>query len=424
MSTSSLPMKTPDLPRADLEMPAGTGARKRRRALAFVALAAVIAIAIGGGVLKNRTTKDSAATPAHVTPALTITTAAARLATWPVTVSASGAIAPWQEASIGARVGGLTLTDIRVNVGDVVKRGQLLARFDADVLRADEAQLRAAIAHAEATAAQTDANRQRALSLKESGGISEQDILQYVTSAATARAAVAAANAQLASKQLQLRYAEVLAPDDGTISARSAALGAVTPAGQELFRLIRQNRLEWRGELTAPQLSQIVAGQRVWLTLPDGGSTVATVRQTAPSLDGQSRLGTVFADLEPRGTARAGMYANGEIATALRIGLVVPAPSVVIRDGRSYVLQVQNAGVTSKVALRLVTVGRRRGAEVEIAEGLAAGAVVAVQGAGFLNDGDVVRVSGSAAAFPLPGPAAPIVAERHPPRASPGSKPT
>lgn len=344
-----------------------------RKRLVAVALAATV-LAGGGLFLATR----SAATPAPAQPAaaLTVTVAAATQAQWPVTLEASGAVAPWQEAVIGAQVAGLRLADIRVNVGDRVKRGQVLAVFDADLLRADEARLKAAWQQAEA-------NRQRALQLKASGGISEQDVLKYVTDADVAKA-------QLQSTQLQIRYAEVAAPDDGVISARSATLGAVSNSGQELFRLIRQNRLEWRGELTAAQLARVEAGQRIGLILPDGTAATAKVRQTAPSLDGQTRLGTVYADIEPGGAARAGMYAKGSVVLAQSPAITVPAVSVVIRDGRSYVPKLA-AG--DRIDLQAVTVGRRQGDAVEIVAGIAVGDQVAVEGAGFLNDGDVVRVA-------------------------------
>src|SRR5690606_17241047 len=129
------------------------------------------------------------------------------------------------------------------------------ARFDTSTLRAEEAQLVAALAQARGVAAQADANRARALQLKGSGGISEQEVQRYVTEAITAEAQVASAQAQLEAKRLQLRQADVTAPDDGVISARAATLGAVATNGQELFRLVRQNRLEWRGEFTAAQLA-------------------------------------------------------------------------------------------------------------------------------------------------------------------------
>ena len=71
---------------------------------------------------------------------------------------------------------------------------------------------------------------------------------------------VAAAEARLASKRLQLTYATVVAPDAGVVSARTATLGAVASVGQELFRLIRGNRLEWRAEVTASELARIRPG--------------------------------------------------------------------------------------------------------------------------------------------------------------------
>nr|WP_057929956.1 efflux RND transporter periplasmic adaptor subunit [Burkholderia ambifaria] len=354
----------------------------RKRLIPVILSAA--ALAAGIAFFATRTT----ATPAPPRPAaaLTVTVTTATQTQWPATLDASGAIAPWQEAIIGAQVSGLRLAAVSVNVGDRVRRGQVLAVFDADLLRADEARLQAAWEQAEA-------NRQRALRLKGSGAISEQDILQYVTQADIAKA-------QLRSTQLQLRYAQVTAPDDGIISARSATVGAVSSNGQELFRMIRQNRLEWRGELTASQLAQVKAGQRISLALPDGTAATASVRQTAPSVDGQTRLGIVYADLEPGSAARAGMYANGSVVLAQRPAVIVPAASVIIRDGRSYVPRL--TGV-DRVTLQAVAVGRRQGSSVEIVSGVATGDKVIVQGAAFLNDGDIVHVVTAAPAAQASG---------------------
>lgn len=342
--------------------------RKTGIAAAVLAVAAACTLIIA-------TTSEATPVPARPAAAMTVTVAAAGNAKWPALLEASGAIAPWQEAVIGAQVSGLRLAEIRVNVGDQVKRGQVLAVFDADLLRADEARLSASWQQAEA-------NRQRALQLKGSGGISEQDVLQYVTQADVAKA-------QLQSTRLQLRYAVVTAPDDGVISARSATVGAVSGSGQELFRMIRQGRLEWRGELTAAQLAQVKQGQRIGLDLPDGSTATARIRQSAPSLDAQTRLGIVYADLEPGSAARAGMYAKGSVVLAQTPAVTVPSASVVIRDGRSYVATL---AADDRVHLQAVTVGRRQGGAVEIASSLAAGTKVVVQGAGFLNDGDAVRV--------------------------------
>jgi RND family efflux transporter MFP subunit len=344
-------------------------------------------IALGGALgigaftlLGPRRAPSASPLPAAVpAPALTVSTAAPRRLVWPATLAASGAVAPWQEASIGAQIGGYQLIDVRVNVGDHVKKGQLLAKFDPALLLADQAQL-------QANFDQVEANRKRAETLGSGGVLSAQDLLQARTLAKTAAA-------QLASKQLQLRYAEVLAPDDGTISSRTATLGAVASVGQELFRLIRQDRLEWRGELTARQLAQIKPGQEVTLTLPEGTTATARVRETAPELDSQSRLGMVYADITRGSPARAGMYADGRVVLRESPALTVPAESVVIRDGRSYVATVSAVAGVPRVRMQAVTVGRRQSGDAEITQGINGDDQVIIQGAGFLNDGDVVRLS-------------------------------
>jgi RND family efflux transporter MFP subunit len=353
-----------------------------RRILIAVALIAV-GVALGAGtltVLGRHAAPPAATTPAVVpAPALTVSTAAPRRVVWPATLAASGAVAPWQEASVGAQIGGYQLIEVRANVGDRVRKGQLLARFDPALLRADETQL-------QANSDQAEANLKRAETLGSGGVLSAQDLLQARTLAKTAAA-------QLGSKQLQLRYTEVLAPDDGTISSRTATLGAVASVGQELFRLIRQDRLEWRGELTAQQLAQIKPGQQIMLTLPEGTVATAHVRQTAPVLDSQSRLGLVYADITPGSQARAGMYTDGRVVLRESPALAVPAESVVIRDGRSYIATVSEVGGIPRVRMQAVTVGRRQGGDTEITQGLNPDDQIIVQGAGFLNDGDVVRLS-------------------------------
>ncbi|HEY4316023.1 MAG TPA: efflux RND transporter periplasmic adaptor subunit [Herbaspirillum sp.] len=363
--------------------PSENPSRRRSRIVVIGAIALAVIVIAGAAALVVQRSNPAAKTAAPATaPALTVTSAAPRRLQWPTTLEASGAIAAWQEASIGTQIGGYQLIDVRVNVGDQVQKGQILARLDPALLLAEQTQLQANLDQAEA-------NRKRMQSLQGSGGVSDQDILQFVTQAKTAAA-------QLASKQLQLRYTNVVAPDDGVISSRTATLGAVAPVGQELFRLIRRNRLEWRGELTAAQLPHIGIGQQIALTLPDGSSAAARVRQTAPSLDAQSRLGIVYADLVAGSLARAGMYASGRIELGQSPALAIPAQSVVIRDGRSYVLKLADDSATPKVVQQAVTVGRRNGADAEIVQGLNEADRIVVQGAGFLNDGDTVRLAASA----------------------------
>lgn len=318
--------------------------------------------------------------------ALTVTTATPLRMTWPDVVIAQGAVAPWEEASIGTQIGSYQLIEVRANVGDQVRRGQVLARLNGALLRAEEAQLLA-------RHSQADANDRRARGLQGVGGISDQEALQFATEARTA-------SALLGAKRLELQYTTIRAPDDGVISARSATTGAVVPAGQELFRMIRKNRLEWRGELAAQHIVVARRDQMVTLSLPGGGSARAKIRAFAPALDAASRLGIVYADILPGSRARAGMYANGAIAVGESTALVVPAECVVIRDGRSYVMLLSKAGKRSDVALRAVTTGRRKHDQVEITHGLTGAEQLVRRGAAFLDDGDVVDIADAGKARP------------------------
>ncbi len=365
--------------RFDHVAPARRGTKSRRGLVIGLAAAGILILGVGGFLALRHA--RAPAPPAKATPSLTVTAASPRQVTWTDVLETSGAIAPWQEASIGAQIGGYQLSDVRVNVGDQVKKGQILARFDPDLLRADEAQLSANYDMAAA-------NEKRALALQKVDAMAAQAVDQAVTAEKTALA-------QLNSKRLQLRYTDVVAPDDGVISSRTATLGAVMPVGQEMFRMIRQNRLEWRGELTAQQMVHVAIGQRIAITLPDGSDAVATVREMAPSLDNNSRLGTVYADIAPGSHARAGMYADGRVSLDQTPAMVIPADAVVVHDGRDYVLKLADGSATPRVHEQLVTTGRRQGNDIEVVQGLSQSDRVVASGAGFLGDNDVVRVAGA-----------------------------
>jgi RND family efflux transporter MFP subunit len=295
----------------------------------------------------------------------------------------------WQEASIGTEANGLRLASVNVNVGDVVQRGQGLAVFAAETVTADLAQSRAAVAEAEAALAEATDNAQRARILQTTGAMSAQQINQYITAERTAQARLAAVQAAERVQQLRLAQTRVLAPDDGVISSRSATVGAVLPAGQELFRLVRRGRLEWRAEVAASELAKLKPGQIARVT-PVGGETMeGTLRVVAPTVDTQTRNGVVYVDLQPDAAARAGMFARGEFDVGTDRTMTLPQSAVQLRDGFSYVLRI---GADSKVMQTKVSVGRRTGDRIEITGGIEASERVVESGGSFLGDGDLVRV--------------------------------
>lgn len=378
--------------------------RRRTLLAASLVVGGLVAATAGALIWLDPSTPSA---PTAVKPAMTVVLGSAGLQLWPATIKASGAVAAWQETIIAGQIGGLQLREVRVNVGDRVKRGQVLATFDPTAPRAEQARLSAALAQAVAAEAQAKANQARAASLADSGAISAQEVLRYATEADSAAAAADSARAALDAQREQLRYVEVRAPDDGVIVARSASPGAVGGVGAELFRMIPRERLEWRGEFTAAQLSRVSPGGTVELALPDGGKARARIRQTAPSLDPQTRMGLVYADLVEAGSARAGMYAEGLILLADLPAVTAPSASVVLRDGRHYIFMATPRGENLIVKAHQVVIGRRQNAEVEILQPLPKGARVVVTGAGFLKDGDIVREAhpGSRAQDSQTGPA-------------------
>ncbi|HNQ10738.1 MAG TPA: efflux RND transporter periplasmic adaptor subunit [Giesbergeria sp.] len=331
--------------------------------------------------------QDSAKSPR---PALTVQTAPPQRTAMAQRLAANGNVAAWQEASIGAESNGLRLTEVRVNVGDSVKAGQVLATFAAEMVQADVAQARASLLEAKAHAAEAASNAERARTLQASGALSAQQIEQYTTAAQAAQARVEAAQALLQAQQLRLQHTQVRAPDHGVISARSATVGAVVGAGTELFRMVRKGRLEWRAEVTATELGRLRPGTAAQVTAASGASVQGQLRMVAPTVDPQTRNALVYVDLPAHPDLRAGMFARGEFLLGQSDALTVPQDALVVREGFTYLFVL---GADQRVQRLKVQPGRRAGERVEILSGLDAGAPVVVRGAGFLNDGDLVRVA-------------------------------
>ncbi len=331
-------------------------------------------------------------------PALTVTGTQAQTQALPIKLTANGNIAAWQEASVGAEIGGLRLAEVLVNVGDTVQRGQVLARFATDAVQADLAQARALVAEASASAQEATANADRVRALLNTGVFSGQQSSQYLTAEQTAKARVESAKAVMAAQLLRLKNTEVRASDSGIISARLATVGAVVGAGSELFKLIRQGRLEWRAEVGANELYRLPVGAAVNVAAASGSPVTGRVRTVAPTVDPQTRSGLVYVDL-PSGPSRqaglkAGMFASGEFELGSSPALTVPQQAVVVRDGFSYVFRLN---ADQRVSQLKVQTGRRVGERVELLDGVGAESSLVASGAGFLNDGDLVKVAPAAA---------------------------
>lgn len=338
---------------------------------------------------KQPSPENAAISASNTKPALTVMVIQPELQNWKQNFTANGNIAAWQEVVIGSELSGQRITKVNVNVGDSVQRGQVLAEINSESIRAELATAKANYAEAKAVLADASINNQRIQQLKNTGAISQQEATKYLTSQSTAQARLDAAKAQIDSNQLRLTQTQVIAPDHGVISARTATVGSLAQTGQELFRLIRDNRLEWRAEVTSTDLYKLKKGMTAHITSPDPSRSAVSgsVRMIAPVIDPQTRYGLVYVDIPTTDAIRMGMFVKGEFDLGEKPALTVPQTAVLLRDGFSYVFIVNK---DNRVTQQKVTLGRRLNDRVEIVD-LAANTQLVASGTGFLSDGDLIK---------------------------------
>jgi HlyD family secretion protein len=361
-----------------------------RKVLVLCLSASALLTACSRGEPGSTPEAEKSTAPAQVA-SLTITTTKVATSQIARNVPATGSIFPWQEVIVGAEVGGYRVAGVLVDVGTRVQKGQPLVKLSEDMLKADVATREAAVRSAEASEVNANAALRRGEQVASSGALSAADLDRLKAEAIAAHARVESARVDQHTAELRLRYGTVVAPDSGTITSRTVSVGQIAQAGQEMLRMLRQDRVEWRAEVPESQLSRIKPGQNVALTAADGSTLKGKVRMVAPTIQTSNRTGIAYVDVTG-GSARPGMFARGAIEAGAGPGLLVPIASVVLQDGYSYVFVLKDGNVVER---RRITQAGVHGDSLEVSEGIAAGDVIAVSGAGFLKDGDTVAIAGS-----------------------------
>ncbi|HEY8519006.1 MAG TPA: efflux RND transporter periplasmic adaptor subunit [Gammaproteobacteria bacterium] len=324
--------------------------------------------------------------------ALTVTAVELGLVELARTVTVNGSVRPWQEVIIAPEVGGYRVAEVRVDVGDVVRKGDTLVQLSTALLEAEVATREAALAQRQAELANAEAALRRGEALAAMDALAEADLDRLRSEALAARARLESAEADLETSRLRLRFTSVTAPDDGVITSRTVTVGEIAQAGVEMLRLLRQGRIEWRGEVPEARLQDLAPGQKVTIVTADGEKIAGRIRVVAPTVSSDTRTGLVYVDLEPNAPVRPGMFARGEIEIGRGPAVVVPLESVVSADGYSHVFVLRPDGTVER---RRIELGAVHGAGVEARSGVAAGERIVVKGAGFLKDGDRVNVVAS-----------------------------
>ena len=336
------------------------------------------------------TAKNSDAAKTDVASAsMAVTLAKAQTRNIERSIIASGPVSPWEEMQLGVELSGVRVTSLNVDVGQSVKRGQLLLALDHRTLDSDLRQADASLYEAKAGLQLANINFNRGQQLAKSQLISVSALDELRAGVVQAQARLATAQAIRDGVQLKRDFASLRAPDDGIISKRLVQPGQVVMAGTELLRLIRRGRLEWRAELNETDLTRVQTGAIVRLQTSGGEKVEGIVRAVSPGLDASTRTGTLYVDLPNPGNLKAGTFLEGRILTSASQALVVPSTSLIQRDGHSYVYIVTADSTVQRVR---VSSGASEQGFVEITQGLKAGDAIVDSGAGLLSDGDRVNV--------------------------------
>lgn len=383
---------------------------------------------------------ETAAVPdaAAIAPAVTVVPAERREIVERAVVT--GTLVPRDEILVAPEVEGLRITELLVEEGDRVTKGQVLARLSQEMIVTQEASNVAAVARAEAAIVQAKSQivqaeaanveaklaLERAQSLAKTGNATAAVLEQRVSAAQGAEGRLAAARGGLQSAQADLATAraagseialrrartDIRAPEAGIVNRRTARVGAsVTAAGEPLFRLIARGEIELEGEVPETSLARITVGDRASLDLDDGRQLRGKVRRVYPEVDRATRLGKIRIRLTDDPVLRIGAFARGTVEVARREGIAVPVSSLLYAaDGRASVLVAKDG----RVEARTVTTGLSSEGFTEIRSGVAAGETVVARAGSFLRDGDRVRAVSRPANTPMSAPASPPMADAAP----------
>lgn len=317
------------------------------------------------------------------------------------TISANGTIHAKQTAEVSGHLTGSTIEQVLVDVGDVVKKGQVLAVLDGEVLQDALVGAKADLAQAKANHAKAKADLARVEPLLTIDAISRQEVDAYQTALVQADLAVIASQARLKTATDNLKRTQIIAPVSGVVSAKTAQVGMLV-SGTPLFSIIQDGQLEWQAMLEPSQANRIQVGQVANLTV---GETVIAGRVSHLSPVASSGREVIAHVTLPRGVpVKAGMYQTGKFLLGSQILPAVPISAVMTTDGYDYVWTlILHKSDIYKVKRTKVMTGTRTADKVALTflEETLLDVLMVKQGGSFLSEGDFVKVVPAQSALPV-----------------------
>lgn len=325
---------------------------------------------------------------------------------------ASGLLVAREEIAIGSELGGYRVAALLADEGDSVRAGQPLARLDDGLLQAKIAQAQASLVQARAQAKQAQAESARVEGLDGQGVLSDEQIQQRRTAAASANANADVAAATLAGLRVEAERMVLRAPVAGVVLQRNVRRGDVASAGGEaMFRLARDGMVELAAEVPEDQVDRIQPGHRVEVTLASGVVLDGQVRLLSRRVDDKTKLAQVRVVLPVRADLRPGGFAQARFAQASAPVAAVPEKAIHFEAGGP---QLATIDADSRIRKLPVSLGARAQGWVALRDGPPVGTRLALGGGAFVLDGDRVQVSSAAKAPEAPAAQAPAAAGGQP----------
>lgn len=304
----------------------------------------------------------------------------------------SGEVVPRYESRLGFHVGGKIIAR-KVEVGSVVKRGQVLMQLDATDLQLSQAQAKAAVSGADSQLALARADLERYRELRAKNFVSQAVLDAKEASYKAAQSAHDQASAGLKVQANQSSYTTLVADAEGVVTALDAEVGQVVPPGSPVVRLARTGAIEVKVSIPEDRVEAIRQAKsvtvRTWAQRDN--AVPGVVREIAPAADPATRTFIARVALS-KATAdiRLGMTATVNLSVPLPPSIRVPLTALLNDQGKTSVWVVEKG----KVKLVPIEVARPQGNEILVASGLDAGQEVVIAGVHLLREGQKVSILG------------------------------
>lgn len=367
------------------------GARVARwRSIGWLALGAAAGIGmVACNKEDGKPPQDNPAPPVLLGPENFTTVQETTLATGPII---SGSLTPVREAEVRAETTG-PVRETRVEAGQRVNAGAVLARLDDTSLRDAYLSARAALRSADVSLEDAKRDLERDERLYQAGAVSERDLERSRTRVANAEAAQADARARMVSAQEQLEKTTVRAPFPGVVSVREISAGDVVQTGALLYTVIDPRVMQLEATVPADQLQSLKVGTPVEFTVSGYGKRrfQGRIDRINPAVDPATRQVRIYVTIPNRDEGLvAGLFTEGRVESQRKRALAIPVTALDPRGLSSEVLRLER----SRVRRVHVDLGiRDLAAEmIEVESGLAAGDTVLLSSAQGLAEGTLVTV--------------------------------